>query len=55
MEITPDRAKLNIPAAERADSGEYELTLTNEVGTEVIPVAVRVLGKQLMLSNEFDT
>ncbi|XP_069132543.1 twitchin-like isoform X11 [Argopecten irradians] len=36
-------AKLNIPNAQRGDTGEYELTLTNEVGTEVIPINVRVL------------
>ncbi|KAK3103159.1 hypothetical protein FSP39_016894 [Pinctada imbricata] len=45
IQMTPDRAQLRIPAAERGDSGEYELTLSNEVGTEVIPVAVRVLDR----------
>lgn len=44
---TTDRAaKIRIPDAQRTDTGEYELTLTNEVGTEIIPIPVRVLGKQ---------
>ncbi|XP_021346443.1 twitchin-like isoform X8 [Mizuhopecten yessoensis] len=43
IETADKVAKLNIPNAQRTDTGGYELTLTNEVGTEVIPINVRVL------------
>ena len=45
VRITGDTASIHIPDAQRSDTGQYELTLTNEVGSEVIPVPVRVLGK----------
>lgn len=46
LQTTDRAAKIRIPDAQRTDTGEYELTLTNEVGTEIIPIPVRVLGKQ---------
>lgn len=46
LQTTERAAKIRIPDAQRTDTGEYELTLTNEVGTEIIPIPVRVLGKQ---------
>lgn len=45
VRITDDTASIRIPDAQRSDTGQYELTLTNEVGSEVIPIPVRVLGK----------
>jgi len=29
----------------RADAGEYELQLSNESGTETVPITIRVIGK----------
>ncbi|XP_061166987.1 twitchin-like isoform X9 [Saccostrea echinata] len=45
IQTTDRSAKLRIPDAQRSDTGEYELTLTNEVGSEIIPVPVRVLDR----------
>ncbi|XP_065941806.1 twitchin isoform X17 [Magallana gigas] len=45
LQTTDRAAKIRIPDAQRTDTGEYELTLTNEVGTEIIPIPVRVLDR----------
>lgn len=45
IRMTDTLASIRIPDAQRGDTGQYELTLTNEVGSEVIPIPVRVLGK----------
>ena len=49
IRMSENLAQIIIPDAQRGDAGNYELTLTNEVGSEVIPVPVRVLGKNRML------
>lgn len=46
IQTTDRSAKIRIPDAQRTDTGEYELTLTNEVGSEIIPIPVRVLGER---------
>ncbi|XP_071120619.1 twitchin-like isoform X18 [Mytilus edulis] len=43
IRMTDTLASIRIPDAQRGDTGQYELTLTNEVGSEVIPIPVRVL------------
>lgn len=45
METTDDHSALRIPDAQRDDRGVYEVTLTNEAGSEVVPIEVEVLGK----------
>ena len=47
IETKDKNSKLCIPHSERSDAGLYELTLTNEVGTEKVPVNVIVKGKHL--------
>ena len=44
IETKDKNSKLCIPHSERTDAGLYELTLTNEVGTEKVPVNVIVKG-----------
>ena len=45
IQTTDKVAQLKIPDAQRTDGGQYELTLTNEVGSEIVPIAVRVIGE----------
>ncbi|KAL3842488.1 hypothetical protein ACJMK2_020494, partial [Sinanodonta woodiana] len=45
IETGDKNSKLLIAEAEREDSGVYCLTLTNEVGTEKVPITVKVLDK----------
>ena len=45
IETKDKYSKLFIPHAERTDAGLYELTLTNEVGTEKVPINVIVKGE----------
>jgi hypothetical protein len=43
--VTKDKSThLVIPSVVRGDTGEYCVTLANEVGTEKVPVNVIVLG-----------
>ena len=44
IETKDKSSKICIPHSERTDAGLYELTLTNEVGTEKVPVNVIVKG-----------
>nr|KAG5709145.1 hypothetical protein BaRGS_028601 [Batillaria attramentaria] len=43
-ETVPKMTKLRIPGAQRSDTGEYELTLSNEAGTDKIPIKITVMG-----------
>ncbi|XP_052825204.1 twitchin isoform X2 [Octopus bimaculoides] len=45
MEISDKFTSLTIPDAQRSDSGEYELTLTNSIGSDKIPIKVKVIDK----------
>ena len=45
METTDKNTRLVIPDAQRSDSGKYELTLANEVGTDKLPILIKVIGK----------
>ncbi|XP_055900297.1 twitchin-like isoform X6 [Biomphalaria glabrata] len=39
----PKMTKLTIPAAQRSDTGSYELTLTNDAGEDKVPVKITVM------------
>ncbi|XP_059156398.1 twitchin-like isoform X4 [Physella acuta] len=39
----PKNTKLRIPAAQRSDTGQYELTLTNDAGEDKVPVKITVM------------
>ncbi|KAK3703484.1 hypothetical protein RRG08_024788 [Elysia crispata] len=39
----PKLTTLRIPAAQRADTGQYELTLSNEAGEDKVPVKITVM------------
>ncbi|CAL1540886.1 unnamed protein product, partial [Lymnaea stagnalis] len=39
----PKNTKLRIPAAQRSDTGLYELTLSNEAGEDKVPVKITVM------------
>lgn len=45
----PKNTRLRIPAAQRSDTGVYELILTNEAGEDKVPVKITVMGKSLFL------
>lgn len=49
IETKDKNSKICIPHSERTDAGLYELTLTNEVGTEKVPINVIVKGIRLFL------
>ena len=51
IETKDKNSKLCIPHSERSDAGLYELTLTNEVGTEKVPVNVIVKGELNIIKN----
>lgn len=41
----PKNTQLRIPAAQRSDTGLYELTLSNEAGSDKVPVRITVMGE----------
>ncbi|CAE1243307.1 Titin,Twitchin [Acanthosepion pharaonis] len=45
METTDRTTRLVIPDAQRTDSGKYELTMANEVGSDKVPIIVKVIDK----------
>ena len=47
MEQTPEFCRIQLKAAKRGDTGEYELKLKNSVGTELVPITIKVIGEWL--------
>lgn len=41
----PKSTSLRIPAAQRSDTGQYELTLSNAAGEDKVPVKITVMGE----------
>lgn len=48
METIPRKHNMTIHDAQPGDTGNYELTLTNEVGSVKAPIKVIVLGKWMI-------
>ena len=40
----PKCTTLRIPGAQRSDTGQYELVLTNEAGSDKVPIKITVMG-----------
>ena len=55
IETKDKNSKLCIPHSERTDAGLYELTLSNEVGTEKVPINVIVKGIDTVLLTAVQT
>ena len=47
IETKEKSTHLVIPSVVREDAGEYVVTLSNEVGTEKVPIKVIVKGKSI--------
>ena len=45
LDQTPDFCKIKLKAVKRGDGGDYELELTNEMGTDKVPVTIKVIGQ----------
>ncbi|XP_076471204.1 twitchin-like [Babylonia areolata] len=43
-ETVPKCTKLRIPGAQTSDNGQYELTLTNDAGSDKVPIKITVMG-----------
>lgn len=43
-ETVPKKTTLRIPGAQRSDTGEYELVLSNEAGSDKVPIKITVMG-----------
>ena len=44
-ETVPKCSTLRIPGAHPDDTGDYELTLSNEAGADKVPVKITVMGQ----------
>ena len=44
MEQTPEFCRVKLKAVKRGESGEYELELKNEMGSDQVPITIKVIG-----------
>ena len=42
---TPEFCKILLKKAKRGDTGEYELEMENDSGTDKVPITIKVLGE----------